>query len=710
MASREWNMDRFLDRQAGIVCRWLRGRAAIGGLGGMGSVVPSEGLVAFNVRCGDDFDPYTFVFPVKETLPGSRRGPVGSDLSRLVRLTRERRRSSKVKHFDRKLVQSGRWGSFTNLGLTSELEATQNHELKALLTSDRTLEDDERNALDLLYFRPEDQILCYPVCVMGSPLVTCYHPLKGSGRGSDEEGALSSALQRELLGPLSSFVAINTLVALYFLGRETLKNAHTKQDWKRHFLNQVAGLLFAKRSSFEASAGRQVDEQLRLEELPPLYAFDDGVELSIGREVLKEQQAQWSALLPSFPVGRDEKSSEAEDVPILVELIEGQIRTVVEFITDTVRAQEELRREVGSKSKAELFDKVRVDFETGMNRLREAAAAFNVAERRMDPSGQSFLRAYYESGLNLLFRKDASCWWCSTGDMFHFTSDETQANKECLFTIHEPDNVGYRYSASAITAWSAYRKAIVAWARGRNFPFFDNLLEAMDEKTAESWLAVLKQVLHRTQGGELYDVSLLAHTIMALCENEGDLPTLRVAETALDLGSGNSGLNALLSWSDIETHLKEEADGRNPLMIGDRVNVGEQGGTYPDAVKFLGAWMGLVGAELVDKGGAERVKCREIAIVPRTREVYLDVLCEGRLPVEKVDLRFNPEKHGLRSCLKILSEAVGQVNGPGFLGTVDSEEIDRTALSSAAGWFYVGVSLEENRTRFRLKVNRRYPT
>ena len=702
-------LDNFFDGQAKLVCRWLAGRSEIsfGDMGTKGH--PNLGLVAFNRRHGPTSALTTFVHPVAARIPEDRE-VLCSDVDRLHDLTRMRRDASKVKHFEKELVEGENWGSFLDLGLVSELE--KNCNLKEIWKSKNELSDSDRNHLDLLYFKPEHRIMSFPIPVLGCPLVTCYIPV--AGEIPDDEcvdGSLDSALKR----PLSPFVAMSLLGSLSYLGKLISQVANPEWGtafWEDLFLKLASQLFFAKNATLTRDgAQQQWFEAETMDARPPIYEFSDGVKLSLELPGKVGEGFKWSCCLPSFRISGKRLSSEASDVQLVTELTLEQVSLNLHYIRESTENRRRIQEAAGKAKQVDLFRSMKQEFYEGLEGLRAATLHFRRAEASIDLSGSSFVRLFDDANLVLLFRTDSTCWYDPTGKAPGFEAESSETRVKGLITIHGPESGGRFYRTDkgeydAIAAWEAYRSALLAALEPTSsFEFYKGLPAADTMEEAKNWLQALKLLLYRTHTGDLYDFSVIAHTFLAIdghiaIDGRRDArPCFKVLNKDLRELGFRATLAGLLKWVPKDL-LQEKASGGRPLRI-----TGHSDSSFA-VLCFISGWMQLIGSELVHLGKPNQVTCSEISIVSDESALSCDVMCGGILPPAARDLSGDTGIHGLRSCLKRISNAVGQPNGPLFLNTLEPNTIDEISHCTDSGFFTIGMDSSSQKTRFRLKIRR----
>lgn len=118
--------------------------------------------------------------------------------------------------------------------------------------------------------------------------------------------------------------------------------------------------------------------------------------------------------------------------------------------------------------------------------------------------------------------------------------------------------------------------------------------------------------------------------------------------------------------------------------------------------------MQLLGSELRRQGRRKEAVCESVRITstdPKEGSVTVEYECKGELGHEDLELGDNPEVHGFRGCIRMLSDSIGQSNGPQVLQMLDKEEISKAIKGTDYGWFAVGIS--KGQTNFIIRLNRK---
>ncbi|WP_089724045.1 hypothetical protein [Candidatus Thiosymbion oneisti] len=702
----------FLAKQAAFACDWLKNHENISIE--TGTIHTGQGVLVSNRRSGTDGTPTVQIFPIGDPrLPDECSGLKDE----LIKAVTRPRAADVVSHFKKLKDPEWRqsWGRFVVLNRAT----VEDHIWDKLADDPEDLSDKERNALDVVFFSEGSKILSFPIPILGSPLFSCYLNFENPISLNRE---YYSSLEHDLRGPLSGFVTTIFIASLFVIGKNISEEmAGSELDVQyRHFATLVAKLLFAKRAS--------VKEQPVLEVAEPLGSFKDGVELELRNppESL-DQEPIARIFLPTYRVSDSDTSAASPGIQLLKPTIESQISSILAFMKEAAESRERIAEQAKQKEKTLLWDLTRPHLEKGLNSLRESLLYFNRAESKMDRSNFPFLRLYNDAALNLLFVQDSCCYYDPSGEHEGLREMKDKPYTEELKTIHSVNNLGDSYK-SIEDVWKSYTGYLKVLSESQSLPFLNDTSNCprcnsipSDQlsKRLSDRLWALKQLLHRTHTNELYDFSLVAHLVLAMSSYRSSKPELMFNGQKVDLQCSrpvkDNDTARVCLWRVLDNKvfhnedslpLKDQASGLQPLHLyaGDA----KRERSSVSATSFLGAMMRLVGSELRKQGRKGEVVCNCVRITstnPADGSVTVEYECQGELGHEDLELSDNPDVHGFRGCIRVLSDSVGQPNGPHILQVCDKEKIGDAIKGTHYGWFAVGIS--EGQTNFIIRLNRK---
>lgn len=694
----------FLAKQAAVACEWLKNHEDIPIK--TGTIHTGQGVLVSNQRSGANGTPTVQVFPIGDPRLSDERSGLKD---KLIKAVTRPRAAKVVSHF--KKLDDPNWGQFFVL---KDVPTTVEDSIwEKLANNSESLSDKERNALDIVFFPEGSGILSFPVSILGSPIFSCYLNFKNP---STDISKHYDSLERNLRGPLSGFVTTAFIASLFVIGRgisEEMADSELNAQY-RHLATLVAKLLFAKRAHVKGQPVLEIED--------PLRSFADGVELELKSPSKTPVQRKVIAriFLPAYPVSDSDTSAESLDVQLLKPTIEFHMRHILAFMKEAAESRERLEERARLKEKTLLWDLTRPHLEEGLDLLRKSLLSFNRAESKMDRSNLPFLRLYDDAALNLLFVQDSCCYYDSSRKHGELREIKDDTYKEELKTIHDVDNLGHSYENTE-DAWRAYARYVNVLSESQSLPFLKDPsdCDGCGSSTSKDRLWALKQLLHRTHTNELYDFSLVAHLALAMSGYRTSKPKLMFNGQNLDLRCSRSAKKNDMAeaclWRVLDNGvfynknsflLKDHASGLQPLHL----YAGDVTRKRPpvSATSFLNAMMQLLGSELRRQGRRKEAVCESVRITstdPKEGSVTVEYECKGELGHEDLELGDNPEVHGFRGCIRMLSDSIGQSNGPQVLQMLDKEEISKAIKGTDYGWFAVGIS--KGQTNFIIRLNRK---
>ena len=386
-----------------------------------------------------------------------------------------------------------------------------------------------------------------------------------------------------------------------------------------------------------------------------------------------------------------------------------------------------------TKSKLEMaeaesrqFRAVQTDLDQLIGTIAQARSAALRVESHLSTSKEEFLKVYDD--LKGLFEETRHWFYYVDGsgvsELFAEKKSGAEGEEKEIQTMHSSSSAGAGATFSAL--WKSYSEYLQEYCKRVNVPLLRAFQSSEDEETCRNLFSLLKILIQRPHmaPGWIYEVQLAIACAAATLSWRHLPSSVSVPTVSLcSLGNGlnevhierqqDTGLPDTLKLTDFIKGIKTLKRGGGEAMLSDKTRASCKVKT--NCATALGALMRLVGSELRPREGPDVClqRCR-IEYADGAAEVTLECQgafgqASGRRVEELLHLDERSSGRGLRSCLKVLCEAVGQEQVC-FLDTHDITEIRRIRQVLPNSNFVLGTGLgsrpEDAKCVFNLRFER----